>query len=175
MSTRKIAFAAVIAAVYAALTLLSASISYGPVQFRVSEALCILPFFFPYSVWGLFVGCILANLISTPLDVVFGSLATLAAAYLTMAIGKRSQSVKAKILACLPPVILNGVIVGAVIAYGIATAPGTTDAFWPTYGIIGLQVAVGEVAVLYLIGLPLLIILPKTGFFRAVSALYKRD
>jgi uncharacterized membrane protein len=180
MSTRKIAFAAVIGAAYAALTMLLAPISYGAVQFRLSEVLCILPFFFPSSIWGLFIGCALANMISTPLDVIFGSLATLLAAACTMVIGKAgrkgsAKGVISKVLACLPPVVFNGLIVGAVISYGIATAPGAAEAFWPTYAVVGTQVAVGELAVLFALGLPLLILLPKTGFFKTITALYAQD
>lgn len=177
MTIRKIAYAGVIGAVYAALTMVLAPISYGPVQFRIAEVLCILPFFFPFSVWGLFVGCIIANLLSAygALDVVFGSLATLLAALSTMYIGRiGKQSVLSKVFACLPPVVFNGIIVGAVIAYSITSAPGSTEAFWPTFTIIGLQVGVGELGVLYILGLPLLLLLPKTGFFRALSAIYER-
>ncbi|MEA5002230.1 MAG: QueT transporter family protein, partial [Christensenella sp.] len=78
--------ASLIAALYAALTLLLAPLSYGPVQVRVSEALCVLPFFTPAAVPGLFIGCMLANLYTAGLgvmDIVVGSLATLLAATLT--------------------------------------------------------------------------------------------
>ena len=70
---------AMIAAIYVALTLSLMPISYGPIQFRVSEALCILPFFTPAAVPGLFVGCLLSNLLGglVPMDVICGSLATL--------------------------------------------------------------------------------------------------
>lgn len=165
---RKIAYAAVIGASYAALTIMLAPISYGPIQFRIAEALCILPFFFPFSVWGLFVGCILANLISAygPIDVVFGSLATLFAGLCTMQIGKMNAApLFSKILACLPPVIFNGVIVGAIIAYSAAV-----EKFWQSFIIFGLQVAVGELVVMYVIGLPLLIFLPKAEFFKELSS-----
>ena len=82
ISVRKIAFSAALAAVYAALTMCTAFMSYGPIQFRLAEALNILPFFFPETVLGLFVGCIISNLISGYgiYDIVFGSLATLLAA-----------------------------------------------------------------------------------------------
>ena len=60
--TLKLAVSAVIAALYAALTIALAPISYGPLQFRVSEALTVIPFLIPGTVWGLFIGCILANL-----------------------------------------------------------------------------------------------------------------
>ncbi|NMA24797.1 MAG: QueT transporter family protein [Clostridiales bacterium] len=175
MSTRKIAFAAVVGAVYAALTIALAPISYGAVQFRISEALCVLPFFFPFSAWGLFAGCVIANLLSAygvP-DVVFGSLATLLAALCTMAAGKTGgRGVLPKALACLPPVIFNGLIVGAVIAYGITGISGASKAFWPTYAIVGLQVGLGELAVMYILGFPALVLLPKTGFFKTITSLY---
>ncbi len=170
LSVRKLVLAAVVGAVYAALTMVLAPISYGPVQFRISEVLCILPFFFPYSVWGLFVGCILANLISAYgiLDIVFGSLATLLAGLCTMALGKISrESLVTKIFACLPPVIFNGIIIGAVLSYSY-----TPNAFWQGFLINGAQVAAGELAVLYIIGLPLLILLPRSGAFRSFQAKY---
>ena len=74
-----VAYGAVIAAIYTVLTLVFAPISFGPVQFRIAEALCILPFFTPAAVPGVFIGCLLSNLLcgAAPLDIVFGSLATL--------------------------------------------------------------------------------------------------
>ena len=74
----KLIIPAVVGALYAALTMLLAPISYGNLQFRISEALCVLPVFFPYTSVGLFLGCVLANTISAAgmLDVVFGTLAT---------------------------------------------------------------------------------------------------
>lgn len=72
-------YAAAIAAIYTVLTMVFAPISFGPVQFRISEALCILPFFTPAAVPGLFIGCLLSNLLcgAAALDIIFGSLATL--------------------------------------------------------------------------------------------------
>ena len=90
---RTLTTAAIIAAAYAALTLLLAPISYGAVQFRVSEALTVLPFFTPAAVPGLFVGCLVANLIAgvNPVDFVVGSGATLLAALLSYLLGRRSR------------------------------------------------------------------------------------
>ena len=84
-SIRKITLSAVIAALYAALTLLLAPISFGPVQCRVAECLCILPLFTPYAIPGLFLGCLISNIIGSMgmFDIVFGSLTTLVAAILT--------------------------------------------------------------------------------------------
>ena len=82
---KKIVQGALIGALYAALTLVAAPISFGLMQVRISEALCILPFFTPAAVPGLFVGCVVANLLggAALYDVIFGSLATLLAAVFT--------------------------------------------------------------------------------------------
>ena len=101
----------IIAAVYAALTLITPIFSYGVGQVRISEALCVLPFFTPAAIPGLFVGCALANL-GSPfgiIDIVCGSVATLLAAFAT-------SKVKNKWLAPLPSVLLNGLIVGLMLA-----------------------------------------------------------
>lgn len=163
ISVRKMAFAAVVAAVYAGLTMFLAPISYGPIQLRISEALCILPFFFPSSTWGLFVGCILANLLSAYgiIDVAFGSMATLFAALTTMTIGKHSRGKSAAALACLPPVVFNAIFVGAAIA--IAT---TDTAFHQSFLINCLQVGGSELVVMYLLGFPLALYLPKIEIFK---------
>jgi len=168
-SVRKIAYAAVVGAVYAALTMLLAPISYGSLQIRLSEALCILPYFFPSTAWGLFVGCAIANLMSTAgiLDVVFGSLATLLASLLTAWMGRRHM---AKPLACLPPVIANGIIIGAVLSWMFAPH----EIFWESMAIFGLEVAAGEIIALYAVGLPLLYLLPKARFFSIMRALYAK-
>ena len=94
--TRFITRAAVIAAIYCALTLLLRPISYGEVQLRVSEALTILPVLTPAAVPGLFIGCLLANLLggSTVIDIVFGSLATLGAAQSACSGGARAGAVQ---------------------------------------------------------------------------------
>ena len=87
-------------------------LTYGPIQCRFSEALTVLPFFLPEAVPGLFVGCLVTNLMSTvgPLDIIFGSMATLLAALWT-------AKMPNKFLATLPPVICNAVIIGAMIAW----------------------------------------------------------
>ncbi len=153
---QKLCRAAVVGALYAAVTLLLAPISYGNIQCRVSEALCILPWFFPETTWGLFVGCILANLLggNGPLDVVFGSLATLFACLVTARIRPRS-------LALLPPVIVNGVMVGAMLAYVI-----TPESFWASFPIFGLEVAAGELVAMYVLGLPLSFLLERIPYVR---------
>lgn len=173
ISTRKIAFAGVIGALYAALTVGLNFIGYGPVQLRVAEALCILPFFFPVSVWGVFIGCIVANLMSPyPLDIIVGPAATLLAALCTMRLGRRgSGSLAVKAMACLPPVIINALFIGALIAYYM-TGRGETDAFLAAFLINGAQVGFGQLIVLYLIGLPLMVFLPRTNAFAKLSKNY---
>lgn len=107
INTRNLITAAVVGALYAVLTMVLAPISYGALQFRVSEVLCILPFFMPSTAWGLFVGCIVANLMSTAgvLDVVFGSLATLITCLCIAWCGKKGNTLKTRLLACFMPVV----------------------------------------------------------------------
>lgn len=166
-STRKLAAAAVTGAAYAALTMLLAPISYGAVQMRVSEVLCILPFFIPCTAWGLFAGCALANLLSASgvLDVVFGSLATLGACLCIAALGRGrgARSWARCILAALMPVVWNAVIVGFVLLWTITdTAFGRFSAlFW----VLAAQVGAGELVVMGALGLPLLRLLPRNPQF----------
>ncbi len=169
---RRLTFCAVIAALYAALTIALAPISYGPVQFRISEVLCILPFFIPCSTWGLFVGCLLANILSPVgyLDLILGPLATLGCCLCSAAIGRRWNGREAgrPILSCLMPVIWNGVIIGAMLAF---TAGDEEGAKLGLFALYGAEVAAGEAAVLFVLGLPLTYILPRIGFFRKMVVL----
>lgn len=138
---------AVIAALYAALTLALYPISFGAVQFRVSEALTLLPIVMPEAIPGLFVGCLVSNLIgsATPWDIIFGSLATLIAAILTYATRRN------KILAAFWPVICNTVIVGLVLAL-------TLDL--PVFLTMG-EVGLGELVVVYTVGMAMLAALKR--------------
>lgn len=149
-SVRSMCVAAIIAALYAALTLGFQAISYGAVQFRVSEAMTLLPVLFPEAVPGLAVGCLISNLFNpmgaTIYDVVFGTLATLLAAVLT-------RRIKGSIwLRALPPVLCNAIIIGLVLtyAYGI-------DLLWMNM----LTVGIGQAVVCYGLGVPLVRILQK--------------
>ena len=112
-TTRKLTRGAIIAALYAALTLLLAPISYGEMQIRLSEALTLLPVLFAEAVPALAVGCLLANVLGgcTIFDIVFGTLATLLAAICTRLLSKN------RLAASFMPVLFNGVIVGAVVHY----------------------------------------------------------
>lgn len=153
---RQIALAGVIAAVYAVLSLLSSvfGMTYTPIQCRLSEALTVLPFLFPEAVPGLFIGCLVTNLMSTvgPLDLIFGSLATLLAALWTRRMPNRW-------LAPLPPVVCNAVIVGAMLTwYEVGFGPG----FWSLFAFNALTVGLGEAVACYGLGLLLLKALSRT-------------
>ena len=113
LSVRRLVRCAVIAAVYVVVCLVLAPFSYGAVQVRVAEALCLLPIFGAEYIVGVTLGCFLANLIgSTVIDVVFGTLATLMACLVTYKL--RNVRIKGlAIPASLPPVVFNMIIVGA--------------------------------------------------------------
>ncbi len=148
--------AAVIAALYAVITYALAPISYGPVQLRLSEALCILAIYTPAAVPGLFVGCLVANILGTavPMDVIFGSLATLIGATGTYALRKK------KIINLLPPILANTIIVPYVLAY----AYGATDSIW----FMMITVGVGEIVSVGIFGSIL-----KLGLERYGHILYR--
>lgn len=166
IKTKKIVYAALIAALYAGLTIANAGFGYGTIQFRISEALTILPFFSSFSILGLTVGCFASNLISPmPLDIILGVLATLLAAITTYKIGKSSLKYK-RYLAPLPAVIINGIIIGLLINLSLPSGPITssivgislnTKELIPTMFIIAFE----EMIPCYAIGLPLLILIEK--------------
>ena len=158
--TRRLAVCAVVAALYAALTILTASFSFGPFQFRAAEALCVLPLFVPYTGWGLVVGCLIANLFSTvsALDLIVGPLATALACALL--IRRRRAWV-----AVLAPVVCNGLLVGAMLAWVNLPA----DLFWHGLAMFGGEVSLSELAVMLLLGLPLLLLLRRTDLLRRLG------
>lgn len=161
MTIRELTFAAILAAVYAALTLFLPVPQYDYVQVRVAEALTVLPFFFPAATPGLFVGCIIANLFSPfVLDIVFGSLATLLACLWT-------QRLKNRWLAPLPPVVCNAIIVGGEIAF---TQVGLGPAFWGVFALNAVTVGLGELLACYVFGSVLLSALYRTDACRAMIA-----
>lgn len=155
ISVRQLTIAAMIGGAYAVLAIFGSvfGISYGPIQCRFSEALCVLPFLFPEAAWGLGVGCLIANILSPYglLDIIVGSMATLIAAHLTA--GCRNRY-----LAPLPPVICNCLLVGGVITF---EQTGFTHAFLPTYLLNALSVGLGEAVACYGLGLLLLKALEK--------------
>ena len=128
-NTRGMVYASAIAAIYVVLTLVSAAagLSGGVIQFRLSEALTVLPVFTGAAVPGLFIGCAIANLVTgaLPWDVAIGSLATLIGAYLTYRFRNRPK------LAPVFPILSNGLIVPFVLKY-VYTFPGSYWYFFLT-------------------------------------------
>ena len=160
-TTRDLSLAAIIAAVYAVLTLILPIPAFTGIQVRLSEALTVLPFLFPATAPGLVIGCFIANLFSPfPLDIIFGTAATLLACILTRHMPNRY-------LAPLPPVLCNAVIVGAEIAY-FATLDGA--AFWPAYALNAFTVGLGEAIACFVLGALLLRALDKVPALRRSAA-----
>ncbi|MBQ3046258.1 MAG: QueT transporter family protein [Clostridia bacterium] len=154
---------AIIAAFYAAATILISPISYGPVQFRISEALTVLSVFTPAAVPGLTIGCILANLASPygVWDIIFGSLATLTASVSA----RKLRHIKFRglpLLSIIMPVIFNALIVGAEIAF---LTPGGSSKL-AVFAVSALQVGAGELVVCLLGGIPLYYATQKTKLFK---------
>jgi len=137
---------ALVAASYALLVLAFAPLSFGPVQFRVAEALTLLPWLFPEAILGLFAGCLVSNLFGGLgiIDMVFGSLATLVAAWLT----RRMPNV---FWAAVPPVLVNGLVVGTYLSLLLDVPLASTI----------LYVALGEAGVCFLLGVPLATLLTR--------------
>lgn len=159
--TQYLAQGAVIAAIYTVLTLLAAAVNlaYGPVQFRFSEALTILPIFTPAAVPGLALGCLLSNIWSGygAADMIFGTAATLLAAIATRMV--RNIRIKnVPYLAPFPPVLFNAVIVGLEISI---LSPG--GFVWAGFWSAALSVGAGELVICYVLGLPLAAALERAG------------
>lgn len=157
---KELTFAAMLGGAYAALTMLLPIPQYAGVQFRLAEALTLLPFLIPAATPGLFVGCFIANILSPYglLDIIAGSAATLLACLWT-------QRVKNRRLAALPPVVCNAVIVGGVIAFAMT---GFGPGFWVAYAINALSVGLGEFVVCYVLGDLLLDAVAKIPVFRSL-------
>ncbi len=145
---RRITRIAAVATVYAALALFPpfAAFGYGPIQVRLAEALTVLPFISVEYAWGLFIGCILANLGSPffAYDVPIGSLTTLVAALLT-------SRMRHPALAPLPPVVLNAVIVSWYVAM-LTRMP---------YLLTAGYIMLGQIVACYMLGYPLLVYILK--------------
>ena len=159
---RQMALAGIIAGIYAGLTLLLPIPQYYGVQLRVAEAMTVLPFLVPGAVPGLILGCFLANLLGSPilLDWVVGTLATGLAAILT-------RHMPGRLLAPLPPVLCNAVIVGAEVAWFMTAEGGD---FWTAWAVNAVTVGLGELIACYALGLPLLNWLSRSPALRNYRA-----
>ena len=160
-SVRDLTLAAMVAALYAVMGCFANIFgwTFGPVQFRFAEALTVLPFLFPAAAPGLAVGCFLTNLLSPygALDWLFGTLATAIAAWLTMKAPKWY-------LAALPPILVNALILSPMWAW---TEVGALNgAFWTACGWNALTFIPAEALVCYVLGTPLLMLLPKISVLK---------
>ncbi len=142
LNSRTIALGGLTAALYIVLTLLANAfgLASGMIQVRVSEALCILPCFFPEAIPGLFIGCLISNIItgSAIWDIIFGSLATLIGAIGTYLWRKNRW------LAPLPPILANTLIIPFVLAY----AYGVEEGIW----LLAITVGIGEFLSVFVLG-----------------------
>ncbi|NMF06037.1 QueT transporter family protein [Clostridium beijerinckii] len=147
-TVKRLVKTAIIAAIYVVITLVLAPISYGPIQFRVSEIMVLLAFFDPFYIVGLTLGCFIANILGPNglADIIFGTLATFISVY---AVSITERFVKSKktslIIASLWPTIFNGVIIGWMLNYIYQ---------FPLVLSIG-EVAIGEFVVVTIVGVPI--------------------
>lgn len=166
-STVYIVQAAVIAALYAALTILQNTLLPGTasmaVQFRVAEVLTILAVFTPAAIPGLTIGCVIANISSLsvlgPYDLIFGSIASLLAAVL-MYLLRSKRLFKLPVASALMPALANGIIVGFEIEFFFVEG----GFHFGDFLFQGGCVALGELGVLFVLGLPLARLIEKQGF-----------
>ena len=152
MNTKRLVRAAMVAALYVVLCLVLAPFSYGAVQVRLAEMLCLLPVFGPEYILAVTLGCFLANLLgSTLVDVVFGTAATLVACLVTWALRNRRVGGLA-IPSAIPPILSNAVIVGALeLTFFLPGVTGTAAlAAWNA-----LTVGIGEVISCGILGVAL--------------------
>lgn len=148
-SMQHVARAAVIAAVYVVLSYLLLPLSFGIVQFRAAEALTVLPILYPEAILGVYVGCLLSNIIGGLglWDIFGGSAVTLLAALVTYFY--RSSGI-----AYLSPIVLNGLLVSLYLS----------KIFGAPYWITAASIAVGEAGVVFLVGVPLVRYLRRRHF-----------
>lgn len=161
ITTKQLVQVAVIAALYAALTAVFMTISFTPLQLRVSELMVFLAYFNPLAGVGLTLGCFIANLLMSPtpfLDCIFGTLATV------MSVGAISLTAKwfkgsklGVFIASIWPVLFNGVIVGAMLYYAGFVEVGEGSQMAALIGTMG-SVAFGEFIVVTIIGVPVVLL-----------------
>ena len=155
-----IVFNGIVAALYVVFTAPFANIAYGPIQVRIAEVMTVFPIFSGGMIPGVTLGCFIANLINPgnlgPVDIIGGSLATLIAGILSYIIGKKN-----KWLGLIPPIVVNGIIVGGYLPF-LLVDPGSTVTFEAVI-ISMLSVAGSEAVLLLVLGIPLILAIEKTG------------
>lgn len=161
--TKKIVITAVISSLYVVLTAVSSilGLSYSVVQFRLSEALTILPVFSPYAITGLTLGCFISNLFSPfgIVDIIFGTLSTFISAHFTRMLSNITFK-KIPILSPLPPIVVGAVFIGAILTFLLPQG-------FSVYAFIfsAFSVGLGQFAVCYGLGIPLFLFIRKLKIF----------
>ena len=166
--TSKLVLCGIIAAIYATLTLALPVIGFGVIQFRLAEAMCVLPFFIPVSAIGLTVGCLISNSIgvamgmTTVLDIVFGTLATAIASFITI-------KIRRKAFVPLPAVVSNAVIIGAMLTYVMSNSIFHPTLLWNMGAI-----AISQALSCYCLGLPLMSLIERIKLPESFKELKKK-
>ena len=175
-SVRYLTWAAIIAALYVVLTMALAPIGFGIIQFRLSEALTVLPMFTPAAIPGIILGCLLSNLLNPqnlgPIDIIFGTVASGMASYFTYLLGRRFKRIQkdashieqqkitwARLIAMFPPVILNALIVGFYLPFLLLDEVTVNIVLLSM-----LSIFVSQSVVIYAIGLPLVLGIERSPF-----------
>ena len=157
---RFVVFNGIIAALYVVLAYVFAPVSYGMIQARVAEGMTVFPIFSWGTIPGVTLGCLIANLINPenlgPVDIICGTLATLIAGLLSSLIGKKN-----KWLGLIPPVLVNGLIVGGYLPFLLLDT-----VTWQAVVISMASVAAGEAIVMIVLGIALVAVIDKTGLKR---------
>lgn len=148
MNTKRLTRGAMITGLYIVITYILAPVSFGPLQFRASEALTVLPILYPEAIPALFLGVLFSNIFGGlgMVDIIGGSFVTLIAAYFT-------YYYRGSILAYLSPVVFNGLLISIYlkVLFGLP--------YWLTV----IQISISEAVVIFLLGYPLIYYLKKRG------------
>lgn len=146
LSIKKLTFSATISAIYFIFCFIQQEFASGVIQCRLSESLCLLPLFFPESIIGLTIGCLIYNITHGILyDMIFGTLTTLIAALLTFLVSKFIKNDYLRILlGGLFPIALNGLIIPLVLIYGL----NATESYFYLF----ITVSIGELIAIYIVG-----------------------
>lgn len=160
-----IVYSGVIAALYVVLTLPMAQFAFGPIQFRLAEVLTVLPAFAAGYIPGVSLGCFIANLLNPnnlgPVDIIFGTLATVIAGIFTRIIGKKN-----KILGIIPPIISNGLIVGGYLPFLLVDEGSSVTAQAVIISMV--EVAASEAVLLIIIGIPFILLIEKNSRLKSL-------
>lgn len=156
-----ISTAAIVAALYVVLSLLTYTFSYLEIQCRVAEALCMTIFYTPAGILGVIIGCFITNLLGgSPIDMIFGTAATLIAALMTYPIARTIRKkngpvlkMKHALLIPIPTVLVNAIVIPFVLYFGYqVTSFANAESMIPVLLLLSLSVFIGEVISCYVIG-----------------------